>query len=67
MNHRAYPALDLWQRCLRAHLGGQQACDVASWRFDALLRAACAEATALEFATIPSLAVDPQPSARRPR
>lgn len=59
MNQRAL-ALDHWLRCLRAHFGGQQAGDVATWRSDPLSRAACAEATVLEFVTIPSLQVDPQ-------
>ena len=55
MSQGAYPALDLWRRCLRAHLGGQQARDVATWTFDALWRAACAEAWAKDNSGIPAL------------
>jgi hypothetical protein len=52
------PALDAWRKELAA---GQR----TKTTFDALSRAACAEAAALEFANIPALAAAYRDDARR--
>jgi len=45
-NALAYPALELWRAELARGYGGQHADRPATWRYDALWRAACWEAAA---------------------
>ena len=45
-NALAYPALTLWREELARGYGGQHADRPATWRYDALWRAACWEAAA---------------------